>query len=692
MRGLWTTAWLVVVAATLGASLVLIDAPPGAAYQHYRLPPTGTAGWLALAVLIVNGLLVLTAGRDHVVTALQWARHAIRPAALVLLVLAVLATGAAPSAQPAAYLPELVFAALVALLAALALLAAVRTLPERALDSLARAADRLLGPGGAPGPVRPDRFALIVATSVTVAAAVLSATVYERHPHVPDEVVYLLQARYLADGMLTMPASPVPDAFNIDLMHYEPDRWFSPVPPGWPFVLAVGAWFGAPWLVNPVLGGLAIVLAYPLLGALFDRRTTRLALLLLATSPWFLFMSMNFMTHTLALVCALAGGLGVARARTHGRALPAFAAGLGTGAVSLIRPLEGVAVAVLVGLWSLGARGRRFRFSPSAWLVAGTVLSGALTFPYNRLLTGNPTRFPLMAYIDKYYAPGSNDMGFGPNRGLGWSGLDPFPGHGAADVAVNALLNASQVNVELLGWPTGAVLLIGCLLARGTRSLTRQDAWLLAAVAVVAGSHTFYWFSGGPDFGARYWYLIIVPCVALAARAVRGAFADQSPHTTLARRNDVGPTVAAFVLMVLAVTVYVPWRAAGKYHHYRGMRADVRDLARDERLAGSLVLVRGRRHPDFASAAIYNPIDLRSPAPVFAWDASEQIRQRVLEAYPSRPVWIVDGPSLTRQGYRLVAGPLTADAARASPIRPSPAGDERHVRDPVSPSPLGMPP
>jgi hypothetical protein len=467
------------------------------------------------------------------------------------------------------------------------------------------------------------------------------------------------------------------------------------VPPGWPFVLAVGAWLGAPWLVNPVLGGLAILAAYPLLGAFFDRRTTRLALLLLATSPWFLFMSMNFMTHTLALVCALGAGLGVARARRTGGAIAAFVAGLCTGAVSLIRPLEGLAVAALVGPWSLGARGRKFRFSPSAWLVAGTMLSGALTFPYSRLLTGDPTRFPLMAYIDKYYAPGSNDMGFGPNRGLGWSGLDPFPGHGPADVVVNALLNTSQVNIELLGWPTGAVLLIGLLLARGARRLTRQDAWLLAAVAVVTGSHAFYWFSGGPDFGARYWYLIIVPCVALVARAVRtgvSGSAHETPPGIAGQGREVRTVVGALLLMILSVTVYVPWRAAGKYRHYRGMRADVRDLARDDRLTNALVLVRGRRHPDYASAAIYNPIDLHSRAPVFAWDASEEIRERVLEAYASRPVWIVDGPSLTRQGYRLVAGPLSADAARASPIRPTPAGDELHVRDPVAPSPPGMPP
>src|SRR5690606_10366434 len=130
-------------------------------------------------------------------------------------------------------------------------------------------------------------------------------------PHVPDEVIYLYHARYFAAGMLTMPAPPVPEAFNIDLMTYEPTRWYSPVPPGWPAALSVGVLLGAPWLVNPVLNALNVLLASMLLHAVYDRRTARLAVLLLAVSPWFLFMGMNFMTHTFTLTCALAAAVAV---------------------------------------------------------------------------------------------------------------------------------------------------------------------------------------------------------------------------------------------------------------------------------------------------------------------------------------------------------------------------------------------
>ena len=33
-----------------------------------------------------------------------------------------------------------------------------------------------------------------------------------------------------------------------------------------------------------------------------------------------------------------------------------------------------------------------------------------------------------------------------------------------------------------------------------SRRLRREDWWMLLAIAIVVGLHSFYWFSGGPDF------------------------------------------------------------------------------------------------------------------------------------------------------------------------------------------------
>ena len=63
------------------------------------------------------------------------------------------------------------------------------------------------------------------------------------------------------------------------------------------------------------------------------------------------------------------------------------------------------------------------------------------------------------------------------------------------------------------------------------------------------------------------------------------------------------------------------------------------------------------------SAAIYNPLDLHADAPIYVWDRSEEVRNKILSLYPDRPVWVLEGPTVTHGGYRIAAGPLRAKAA-----------------------------
>lgn len=676
-------AWLALLVAGQAAALSLVAAGNLVGYQHYRLTSRGLITWVAVAVLVVQALFVAAALRPRWPAIIAWQRRCLPGWILALLGIVIVLTSATVSKTPSTYVLELLVATVVQLLA----IGNVVVLAWSAADTPDTlppwSPERLLLPDES-GARRIDRFSVLAALWVTVVAALLAVFSYQRHPHVPDELVYLLHARYLAEGMLTLPAPPAPLAFNIDLMHYEATRWYSPVPPGWPFVLAVGAWAGVPWLVNPVLGGLNILLAYAVLGSIHGRRTARLATLLLALSPWFVFMSMNFMTHQVTLFFALLGALAVCRLREQrARGAPlngslaaaVFGGGLAIGAVSLVRPLEGLATALLLGVWSLPARwwdavrrGRIAEFVPSALLAAGAVASGLLVRPYNAYMTGDPSYFPIMAYIDKYYVKGSNDLGFGANRGLGWTGLDPFPGHGAVDVVVNANLNITSITTELHGWATGSLLAI--LLLFALRRLQRPDWWHVIVLLTIAGVHSLYWFSGGPDFGARYWFLIIVSCAALAARGVlelgatltadAGAPAPASPQAPRERHA----TRAAFALTFAALVTFFPWRAVDKYYHYRNMRPDVPRLAEQHGFGRSLVFVRGRRHPDYASAAAYNPLDLRASVPLYAWDVSPEARDEALRVYADRPVWIVDGPTRTGNGFQVVAGPLTADQAR----------------------------
>jgi hypothetical protein len=127
---------------------------------------------------------------------------------------------------------------------------------------------------------------------------------------------------------------------------------------------------------------------------------------------------------------------------------------------------------------------------------------------------------------------------------------------------------------------------------------------------------------------------------------------------------------AALALSLGAWVTFFPWRAVDKYYHYRNMRPDIREIARTRSLGRSLVFIRGARHPDYASAAIYNPLDLRADVPLYVWDASEPAREQALAAYADRPVWIIDGPTRTKNGFQVAAGPLSVDAARRALAEP----------------------
>ncbi|MGH7555877.1 MAG: hypothetical protein ACREMQ_22980, partial [Longimicrobiales bacterium] len=118
--------------------------------------------------------------------------------------------------------------------------------------------------------------------------------------------------------------------------------------------------------------------------------------------------------------------------------------------------------------------------------------------------------------------------------------------------------------------------------------------------------------------------------------------------------------LAALALCFAALLTFFPWRATDKYYHYRGMRPDIRRLAAEHAFGESLVLVRGRRFPDYMSAAAYNPIDLRAPVPVYAWDRDAETRRAVLLAYADRRVWIVAGPTETGGAFRIERGPVSA--------------------------------
>jgi hypothetical protein len=152
--------------------------------------------------------------------------------------------------------------------------------------------------------------------------------------------------------------------------------------------------------------------------------------------------------------------------------------------------------------------------------------------------------------------------------------------------------------------------------------------------------------------------------VPLAVLTVRGAmeFAPRMNNATPVNEAGSAQRVWAFVLLASALGTLnvVPWRALDKYHHYRGVRPELRDLAQEKQFGRSLVIVQGKLWPDMGPVAWLSParFDREENGPIYLLDPGAETRERLRSSYADRTVWIVAGGSMTGGAVRILAGPI----------------------------------
>jgi hypothetical protein len=151
-----------------------------------------------------------------------------------------------------------------------------------------------------------DWIAVALSIAAVIAAYRVADRIYERVPHLEDEIAYVWEAKAMAAGAVTVPTPPLSSKFLIPfVVDYEGLR-FGKYPLGWPALLSVGIRLGVRAWVNPLLGGLSVWLTYVLGKRLLGELAGVIAALLTATSPFFLMISGSLLSHSWGLVLALA--------------------------------------------------------------------------------------------------------------------------------------------------------------------------------------------------------------------------------------------------------------------------------------------------------------------------------------------------------------------------------------------------
>jgi hypothetical protein len=305
-----------------------------------------------------------------------------------------------------------------------------------------------------------------------------------------------------------------------------------------------------------------------------------------------------------------------------------------------VRPPDAAALGVVAALWAWGLWGRRLSSGSLAAIAVVALGVASLSLPYNAILTGDPLLPPHRLWSDVSFGPGIDRFGFGPDVGIPlWRDHDPLPGHGPFDVALNINKNLFLLSTELYGWAAGSLwlLLLG-LVAR--RSWQRPDGVMLAVILAVGLLHVAYWYPGGPDYGPRFWYLMIVP---LAVFTVQGTIVLAGwLEASTGGRVDGRRVAAGLVLAsVVAASAGLPWRATEKYHRYREIGSELRHVSSGTRWRNALVFVDATDRADYQAAFNFLSPLLDDENPVFAMNAGQEHRAAVLRRFADRPVWIV---------------------------------------------------
>ena len=440
----------------------------------------------------------------------------------------------------------------------------VAAIAKRPVDAVVRAWER-----------HPIMGTALISCFATALYVFTAWTVFDAKPLLIDEAVQVIQARIFVSGRLWLPLDAHPEFRSIMHMVEQDGRWYGQFPPGGPAMLALGELLRAPWVVNPVCGGVSVAAFATALRWNGLRPGVVLgATMAFGFSPFVVFQSASYMNHVTSLMWLLVATAALVRATRSDidRPLAGFVCGIGLGLAATIRPLDAAAWALPAAAW-LGWRAVR-RGHWGAFLISGVgvALPMGLMMLVNAKTTGGPLTFGYTVL-------------WGQSHGLGFHQSPWGESHTVARGLALTAAYLNRLNEYLFEIPVPSLLpvLASLVLARRSDGLER---YLYASGGLALGAYFAYWHDGfylGPRF--------MFPLVPVAA-----LLAAQLPSIVAARwRNPIAVrgVAVAYISAIAAGAVFVlPLRIASYKTGFQSMRWDYDAIAAKAGATGDVILVR----------------------------------------------------------------------------------------------------
>jgi 4-amino-4-deoxy-L-arabinose transferase-like glycosyltransferase len=481
---------------------------------------------------------------------------------------------------------------------------------------------------------RADIAAFLLSLVAILASYYVADHVFERMPHIEDEMAYVWQAQAMANGKLMLPSPPDAKSFLVPFVIDHNGQRFGKYPPGWPLILTLGILLNARAWVNPILGGFSIWLTYCLGKKLFDERLALLAAALTLTSPFFLLNSGSLLSHPLALVLSLAFALAwLDSFPQHDSPIPFPAwltvsvAGLSLGVLALTRPLTAIAVSLpffIHGLILLvrGDKSTRFKVLTIGLLA---IFISALIPLWQFVVTGDPMLNPYTLWWN--YDKIGFGLGFGNEPG----------GHTFSLAWQNLKLSLNAGWGDFFGWGniSWVFLPFGLFAIRNNRR-----AWLIASVFVsLVVLYAAYWI-GSDVYGPRYYYEGFYSLTLVSAAGMFWPAESVVREGRAHKWMQIATVLLGLFLFGYNLTTYLPKRfneMTGLYHITRSMLAPFETAQAKEKTPALVIVHFQKEWTEFGGLLELQNAQLTSPF-IFALSQSRSSDEALARDYPDRHV------------------------------------------------------
>lgn len=455
---------------------------------------------------------------------------------------------------------------------------------------------------------------------------ILSYKIFQHYPHIYDSTAQLFQAKIFLQGSLSVEALRPTKFFSYNNVILDVDgrgRWYSQYPPGHPFLLFLGLLINAPWLINPFFGALSVIALYFLGRELYDEATGRLCLLLAAVSPFLLFMSSEYMSHTTATFFLILGFYWGVRADkiTPSDPIPIqekktvlyapFLSGAALGMAHLIRPFSAFVVsfplvATLILRWAKQRKRREIRL-----LLISLALFAGILMTYNTLTNGHP-------FLFGYKVLHKSKIGLG----FGYT-IDRFPPHTPRLGLRYTLQNLNELNIYLFQWPIPSLAFVAVLLGSG--HIRKEDKLMLVCMISLLGGYFFYGFQH-LSLGPRFMYEGIFLLILLTARGIFFV------RDILGRKRE-GILWGGLAVCVLVGMLHMRSLAFHYSNEYWGFNPTLLEKIQRKKLENALVFS-PYYHLLFAGMEPNPKTEV-----IFARDLGEEENRELIRLYPGRTLY-----------------------------------------------------